>query len=353
MSDLTEPAAWSAFVEANDPGSYLQLPAWAEVKAVNGWTAHRLAVGAGDGAIGAQILVRRPRPLPWGFAYAPRGPVAAIWTPETVGAFTELVRSGLPRVAGRVSHLRIDPEIEADGPCDPEHALRRTLRTAGWRPGMPIQPMSTRVIDLRADEGALWGDLRKKWRQYVNKARTGGITVVDADGDRLPEFYRIYQETAARAGFLIRTLQAYRDVWEAYRPAGRARLLFAQTAEGEPVATLFLVRAGPRVVEPYGGMTAAGADSRANYLLKWEAVRTSREQGASSYDLWGLATGGIAHFKTGFGGREVRYIGAWDLVLDPLGRQAYEAGVRARVRWARIRHGRTGASGAAGFAGAE
>ena len=56
-------------------------------------------------------------------------------------------------------------------------------------------------------------------------------------------------------------------------------------------------------------MTAAGGDSRANYLLKWEAIRTSREQGATSYDLWGLATGGIAHFKTGFGGREVRTSG--------------------------------------------
>ena len=68
------------------------------------------------------------------------------------------------------------------------------------------------------------------------------------------------------------------------------------------------MRCGTRVVEPYGGMTAAGGESRANYLLKWEAIRTSREQGATSYDLWGLATGGIAHFKTGFGGREVRYI---------------------------------------------
>ncbi len=152
------------------------------------------------------------------------------------------------------------------------------------------------------------------------------MVVVDAEGDRLGEFYRIYRETADRAGFLIRTEQAYRDVWEAYRPAGRARLLFAQTADGEPLATLFLVRCGPRVVEPYGGMTQAGAESRANYLLKWEAIRTSREQGATSYDLWGLATGGIAHFKTGFGGREVRYIGAWDLVLDPLGRAVYEGG---------------------------
>jgi lipid II:glycine glycyltransferase (peptidoglycan interpeptide bridge formation enzyme) len=174
---------------------------------------------------------------------------------------------------------------------------------------------------------------------------------VDAEGDRLGDFYRIYRETADRAGFLIRAESAYRDVWEAFRPAGRARLLFAQNAAGEALATLFLVRSGTRVVEPYGGMTQAGADSRANYLLKWEAIRSSREAGAETYDLWGLATGGIAHFKTGFGGREVRYIGAYDLVLDRLGRQVYDAAVSARTWWARRRHGLASGGNAAAFSG--
>ncbi len=346
-------AAWDAFVAGAEPGSYLQLSGWARVKAVNGWTSHRLLAGAGSDTIGAQVLVRRPRPMPWGFAYAPRGPVAATWDREAIEQFTERMRDGLPDVAGRVAHLRIDPEIERDGPLDGDGSLRRALRRSGWRPATPIQPNSTRIIDLRADEESLLADLRKKWRQYVNRAHKAGIRVVDAEGDRLPEFYRIYRETADRAGFLIRTEQAYRDVWEAYRPAGNARLLFAKTPDGESQATLFLVRAGPRVVEPYGGMTAAGADSRANYLLKWEAIRSSKEQGATSYDLWGLATGGIAHFKTGFGGREVHYIGAWDLVLDPLGRLAYETAQRGRVWIARRRRGLPTGGSAAGFEGAD
>ena len=267
--------------------------------------------------------------MPWGFAYAPRGPGRC-----------DLGRRGDPRPSrrpsgatcrprpGRISHVRIDPEIEADGPHDPDGSLRRALTDAGWRPAPPIQPNATRIIDLRPDEDALLADMRKKWRQYVNKARTGGVTVVDADASRLGEFYRIYRETADRAGFLIRAESAYRDVWDAFSPSGNARLLFAQGPDGEPQATLLLVRCGPRVVEPYGGMTAAGAESRANYLLKWEAIRSSREAGATSYDLWGLATGGIAHFKTGFGGREVRYIGAWDLVLSGVGRRAYDLAQR-------------------------
>lgn len=347
--------AWDAFVARADPASYLQLSGWATVKAVNGWTHERLLTKPGDApeAVGVQVLLRRPRPLPWSFAYAPRGPVTAGWTTETVAAFTDLVRSGLAGGDRRVSHLRIDPEIERDMGVDEGGALRAALRASGWRPATPIQPNASRIVDLTRDEEALWGDLRKKWRQYVNKARHAGITVSDADGEALPEFYRIYRETADRAGFLIRTEQAYRDVWNAFAPAGHARLLFARDPAGQPLATLFLVRAGGRVVEPYGGMTEAGGESRANYLLKWEAIRSSRERGATVYDLWGLATGGIAHFKTGFGGREVQYIGAWDLVLDPLGRQAYERGQQARVWWARRRAGLSGNGSASAFTGGD
>jgi len=341
-------AAWDAVVEANELGSYLQLSGWATVKAVNGWTSRRLLA---DGA-GAQVLLRRPGPLPWAFAYAPRGPVLASWDAAHVERFTSLARTGL-RDAGRVSHLRIDPEIEQGADRDEGGVVTGALRAAGWEPAPPVQPVSTRSIDLRADEEALWGDLRKKWRQYVNKARSGGVTVVDAGGERLDEFYRIYRETADRAGFLIRAQSAYRDIWDAYAPDGRARLLFAHLADGTPAATLFLVRAGTRVVEPYGGMTQAGGESRANYLLKWEAIRSSREAGATSYDLWGLAHAGIAHFKTGFGGREIHYVGAWDLVLDPLGRRTFAVAQGARVRVARFRHGLKGGGGqtASGYGG--
>ncbi len=339
-----DPTAWDAFVEASDPGSYLQLTAWAAVKAVNGWAAtalERRRAGRAD---------RRADPRP---------PASA----DAVGLRLRPARAGRRRLdarrrsgpsprpcgtgcrppPGRISHVRIDPEIEADGPLDPDGALRRALRAAGWRPAPPIQPNATRIIDLRADEEALWGDLRKKWRQYVNKARTGGDhgrrcgwrparrVLPDLPRDRGPG--RL--PDPRRVG-LPRRLGGVRA------RAARARLLFAQTADGEPQATLFLVRGGPRVVEPYGGMTAAGGESRANYLLKWEAIRSSREAGATSYDLWGLATGGIAHFKTGFGGREVRYIGAWDLVLEP----ARPAGLRTRPARPRPA-GRAGAAGSA------
>jgi peptidoglycan pentaglycine glycine transferase (the first glycine) len=343
-----DPGAWDRFALATANRSYLQLSAWARVKADNGWSAVRVLAGAPEALVGAQVLVRRVRPMPWAFAYAPRGPLATAWSAAAVTAITERLLADLPAGAGRVSHLRIDPEIELDGPDDPGGAFRGALEAAGWRPAPPVQPSSTRLIDLREDEPALWSALRKKWRQYVNRGRANRVTIREAGREGIGDYHRIINDTAERVGFIIRTEAAYRAMWDALAPDGLVRLLFADGPDGTPVATLFLIRCGDRVVEPFGGMTAAGADLRANYLLKWESLVRAKALGAATYDMWGLASPGIAHFKAGFGGREVRYIGSYDLVYDRLGLAAFTAAQRARVWWAVRRHGVHGSGGVDG-----
>jgi lipid II:glycine glycyltransferase (peptidoglycan interpeptide bridge formation enzyme) len=334
-ADLARPAvedadsAWDAFVEGNPRASYLQLSGWARSKAANGWRSWAIEAEAPGGKVGARILLRRPAGVPWTFAYAPRGPLAASWEAASLAALTERVRTTAARL-GRISHVRVDPEVELDGPDDADGSTRRTLAALGWRAAPEIQPSVTRVIDLAADEAALWAELRGKWRQYVNRARSGGVTVVERGAADIGTFHAIMAETSARTGTPIRTEGSYRAIWDAFGPAGRARLLFALGPDATPQAALFLLRAGNRVVEPYGGMTKAGAGSRANYLLKWEAIRSSREAGGTSYDMWGLVHPGIRQFKEGFGGREIQLIGAFDLDLRPFGARLYRLAERRR-----------------------
>jgi lipid II:glycine glycyltransferase (peptidoglycan interpeptide bridge formation enzyme) len=273
--------------------------------------------------------MRRAPWLPWTLGYAARGPVAASLDEAALAAFAAAVR--VRAASLRLSYLRIEPEME-DAP-----AIVGALRRTGWRHvDRSLQPAVTRLIDLTRPEEALWADLRQKWRQYINKARRDGVTVVAGGAQDLPAFYALYEETARRAGFYHREEQSYRAVWEAFAPSGMARLLFARGPDSEPLATLFLLGSGQRMTELYGGMSLRGADAHANYVLKWEAITRARDEGFAEYDLWGLAHPGIAHFKAGFGGREVRYVGAWDLVVDPLGRAALEVGRRISIRAARI-----------------
>jgi peptidoglycan pentaglycine glycine transferase (the first glycine) len=305
-----DPAAWDAFVASTPLAPYLQATPWAAVKAANGWHSERIVVEGTGGPVGAQVLLHRIGPGPWAVGYAPRGPVAVRMDEDGVRRWTEALRAMARR--RRLSHVVIDPELEAGGP------ETGWLLGCGWRTAASPQPVRSRWIDLSLPEAVLWGDLRSKWRQYVQKARRGGISIVERDATGLDAFYAIYVETARRAGFPYRSAATYRTVYEAFAERGAARLLFACDTRGEPVASLMLVGWGRRVVEPYGGMTASGAESRANYLLKWEAIRTSREGGFGCYDLWGLSHAGIEQFKAGFGGRAVEYVGGFELPVRPL-----------------------------------
>jgi peptidoglycan pentaglycine glycine transferase (the first glycine) len=350
------PDDWDAFVRSNDRASYLQTAAWARVKASTGWSPVLLGFDAGrfgeNQAMGAQLLTRSIPGTPWRFAYAPRGPIPAAWNDHTIGEFTGLLRlagaDGGP--LGRTAIVRIDPEIGAGSAFDMvdetgkvfgRTTIEEWLHGSGWRRAPDMQPHRTRIVDLTADEAALWSGLRKKWRQYVNKARSNGIVVRDVDPTVEPgafeTFHQVMRDVAKRTALPLRSAQTFREVWEAFAPTGESRLLFADDAKGETQAVLLLVRCGTRVVEPYGGMTDAGAESRANYLLKWEAIRSSREQGATSYDMWGLIGTGIDYFKAGFGGREVTYVGAWDLALSPVGAAVFRAGEGGRHLYRALR----------------
>jgi lipid II:glycine glycyltransferase (peptidoglycan interpeptide bridge formation enzyme) len=328
-----DPQAWDAFVEAAPTGAYTQLWAWAEAKRSNGWRAERVVAEGAAGPIGMQLLIRELRPLPWRIGYAPRGPVGS-FDRDGVAALT----SELRRVAraNRLATVLVDPEVEED------HPLVGYLAASGWKDSPGVQTPRSRLVDLARPEEELWADLRSKWRQYVNKARRVGVTVEDVGAAGLDDFYRIYVETAKRAGFIHRARSAYDEVYRAFDRAGRARLLTARLQDGTPAATLMLLTCGRRVIEPYGGMTEAGAESRANYLLKWEAIRSSRERDFAVYDMWGLSHSGIEQFKAGFGGREVTYAGGRALVTDRLGSAAVGVARRANVVLARRRHGLSG-----------
>ena len=337
---LTDAKAWNAFVEGAAFRSFPQLWEWGELREPSGWHPIRIAVGLDPGTplAGAQVLVRHVPLLGWRLAYVPRGPVGDLNDQRTRDALFAALRS-LARSEG-IATIKVDPE------ATPDDAFGQALLAQPWRPASKVQPPRTRLIDLNAPEDELLGNLSKKHRQYVHKAERGGVTVeqVTAAADQetitraLADFYRIYAHTAMRAGFVARAEPYYERVWSLFAPNGHASLAFA-TLQGERVAALFHFICGDRAAEAYGGMTDEGASSRANYLLKWDSILGFKNDGFAVYDLWGLATGGIAQFKEGFGGREVTYVGARDLTLRPaedaalrILLPAYGIAQRARLR---------------------
>jgi lipid II:glycine glycyltransferase (peptidoglycan interpeptide bridge formation enzyme) len=316
-------------VEATD-GNVLQSYHWGEFKAFTGWKPTRVAHYRGGTLIaGAQLLVK---PTPIGsFAYAPRGPFVAEGHEGVVPEFLDELHR-LARERG-VFCLKIEPEWADDG------STIDRLRGLGFRPTAPVQPRSTILLDLRVDSRELAAGLSTRTRYNVGLAARRGIEVAPTDEAGLAAFYDLLRQTSERGHFPIRSGDYFRRLWRALAPSGQAHLFLAWH-EGEPLSAALLLTMGRSAYYMYGGSASAQRNLKPSDLLQWEAIRWARDQGCISYDFWGIPDEvgrrpstrlddveapdigsrnlwGVYHFKRGFGGRVVRYVGAHDYVYSP------------------------------------
>ena len=101
--------------------------------------------------------------------------------------------------------------------------------------------------------------------------------------------------------------------------------------EGERLATALVVYFGDRATYLFGGSLPRRREVMAPYLLHFEAMRAARERGHRWYDLYGVSPAdqpghpwaGISAFKRKFGGLELCFVPALDLVYDDAGYGAY------------------------------
>jgi len=328
-----DPAAWDEFVANNKIGHFIQTSAWADILAPRGWQPVRVVADAPEGPIGAQVMVRPMRALPWAYAYGWRGPIATEYSEAAIQAFTAAVREEAGR--GRWTHLFIDPELPAGGPV-----ADRLIR-AGWRRTRWIQPKRTRVVDLGQTEKELWSGLDGTGRNLVNKSRRLGVTVAVEDDAGLPEFERLHDATVARLGIRRRDVVA---AYHAFAARNAVRLLIERDEAGTAVSGVMLVATGNRIYEVYNGSIREGpAASVVNYQIHWQAMVDSRERGFASYDFFGTDLKNLATFKAHFGGEEREFEGGFELVTSPAGRLALKV---MRPGWGLLRGQSTSEPGA-------
>ncbi len=301
-SACTEPELWDEIVHDLD-GHPLQLWGWGELKAGHNWSAHRvLFTDSDDSVVGAAQILARALPGPFRrMCYVPRGPVWQVGQEDDIlDALVHYVKQHLP---GTV--LTIEPD-------DEEIPLRD-----GWRPtANTILIPRTLILDLNKGEPELLDNMAKKTRQYIRKSEREGLTVKRIrSADALAPLLDIYRQTAKRAHFALHDDSYYYDVQEFL---GESSLIFAAYEDETPVAFVWLAASSKTAFELYGGMNERGQELRANYMLKWHAIRRCKEWGIDRYDMNGLLNDGVSTFKQGFASHEDMLVGTYDYPLSPL-----------------------------------
>lgn len=331
---------WNQTIAQFPYAHLLQTKEWAQAKEPFGWSAHYKTWHdkSGNLVAAAQILMRSLR-LPMlkrdlRMLYVPKGPLLHDWSDKelcsrVLSDLRELARSlgaffikidpdltlgtGVPGEAGAIED-RLSAEIVAE------------IQNKGWRlSNEQVQMPNTMVIDLSKPEAALLAAMKQKTRYNLRLAERKGVQVRRGGRADFPQLFQMYAETSVRDGFVIRSEEYYRTVWDTFFDAGMLLPLVAEV-EGNPVAGLMLFVFGKQSWYLYGMSRNVARDWMPNYLLQWEAIKASQAAGCETYDLWGAPDDfnesdpmwGVYRFKQGLGATAVCHIGAWDLPVRPL-----------------------------------
>lgn len=296
---ITDKDLWNGLV--NQLGGHpAQLWGWGEVKATHGWRAERLVVRNKEGnAIGGAQLLYKQMPRPLGmFCYVPRGPFCQR---ENRGAILSEIRRHVKSNAFVVS-------VEPDWNDFP--------RIKGWRKARnDILLARTIILDIARTNDELLADMSKKTRQYIRKSEKDGVEVRLLEAGEIDDALSIYKETAKRADFALHDDKYYHDI---HRLMGGNSPVYGAFSRGKLVAFLWLAVSESTAFELYGGVTDEGQAVRANYILKWQAIKAMKDRGVTRYDMNGLLNDGVSNFKQGFASSETQLAGTYDYPLSPV-----------------------------------
>ncbi len=357
-----------AFNRSRPAVSFLQTPAWASVK--KEWRAESLGWFDGDDRqVGAGLVLYRQLPrIKRYLAYLPEGPVID-WAAADIGTWLVPlaqhlksqgafgVRIGVPVVARRwhadtVKAAIADPRIARLNQAMPDEVdhdatrLRTELRELGWRPppdgegfaaGQPRFVFQLPIAGKTPDD--LLRGMNQLWRRNIKKADKAGVTVEHGSVEDLPEFHRLYVETAERDGFTPRPVDYFQTMFTALNGEEPDRIrLYLARHEGDLVAATTAVRVGEHAWYTYGASSTAKRDVRGSNATQWQMMTDALDSGAHVYDLRGITDSldandphlGLIQFKVGTGGEAVEYVGEWDLPLNTVLYTAFDLYLKRR-----------------------
>jgi lipid II:glycine glycyltransferase (peptidoglycan interpeptide bridge formation enzyme) len=321
MPELNQ-TEWNQWITTSHPEAHLlQHGSWGALKAQFGWTPVRVVAGNS----GAQILFRQ---LPLGFSlgYIPKGPVGTDW------------EALWPEIDSVCRHHRaVFLKVEVDAWAD-EFDAKKQLAQAGFQASSHnLQPPRTAIVDISPEEDEILVRMKQKTRYNIRLAARKDVEVHPSDD--LDAFTDLMAVTGERDDFGVHTPEYYRQAYQLFHPLGMCKMFIA-VYQGQPLAGIMVFANGERAWYLYGASNNLERNRMPTYLVQWEAIRWAKEQGCTSYDLWGVpdtepetleaefmqrsdGLWGVYRFKRGFGVEIKRAVNAWDKVYNSLAYLGY------------------------------
>ena len=302
---------------------------WGEFKRLSGWRPLRFIARDGSGRVAAmaQALIKS-MPLGFAVAWVPGGPAilfdGAVQADGDLPGLFAALSGQVPRVA-----VRLDSYI----PRTPE--LAYAFSQTGRRPSVRISSGFSIQFDIGGDCAFLDG-MVSKHRYYVRKADAAPLRwqVGSADDD-IAALTGLHRDMTAAKG--LKSPSMTEKDYAALRDALGTDGIMIVTGylDDRPVTSCLTLDFGKKSFYLAAATGPAGRQVGAAYAMVARLIDVLKAKGITHFDFGGIAPAspaaeGVDHFKRGFGGTTVEYLGEWEWASVPLLAPAVGAMMRYR-----------------------
>ena len=215
--------------------------------------------------------------------------------------------------------VRMRPNVP-DSPAHRKLAEKLGLKLAP----MHLHAQDTVMLDLTKTEDELLTDMRRQTRYEVRRADKLGIKVDFDDSEKaFNDFYDLQLQTAERQGFIPSSRKFILAEHEAF---GKDARIYTASLDGKVLAKGLLLFQAPEAIYHEAASSLEGRKLPGAYALQWQVIKDAKALGLKRYNLFGIAPpnsphhryAGVTTFKTGFGGEQVAFFPAHDLVVKKM-----------------------------------
>ena len=314
---VTNKQVWEKFVATRSEANFLQSWNWGQFHANLGKTIQRTGFFKGPTLKGVMLSVVETAKRGT-YLTVPGGPLINWSSHEIITAFkNEIIRISQQESC---SFVRVRPQILET------QANSELFASLGFKKApIYLHAELTHQLDLSQSEAELLKNMRKSTRYGINKAEKIGIKIsTTSKSSEIGDFYNLQLRTAKRHGFVPFSKHFLVEQFKTFAADNQA-LLFTASINNKILNQAIIIFYSQEADYHYAASSDESRKFPGAYALQWAAIKEAKQRGMKRYNLWGVAPEnqtrhrfyGVSVFKRGFRGKDVEYLHARDLVINP------------------------------------
>lgn len=313
VEEPSDPEKWNRTLEQGADRNVFQSYEWGEYKRAAGWVPMRWIARNADGAVVAmsQILTKS-HPAGVMVGWTPGGPVLK-FSATSEQDLARIVKGLLDEMNRR--HKRVSIRLYSHLPADSAmaHALGQVCR----RPIVRLNSGCSIRVDLTQPIDVVLQRMTAKHRYYVKKSLGEPIQWrVGNDPSLVRALCDLHKEMVERKGLAPLTSN-FSDLSYLCATLGEHATILAGYVADEAVTSCLTLTFCRKAFYLMAATSRRGRELSAAYAMVYYLLEHLQKRAVGEFDFGGVAprshlAGGVNHFKRGFGGELVEYLGEWE-----------------------------------------